>query len=149
MSRTTFNGYLRQRGSGKAPSTIRATPGVMPGVIYLSFSATQAQGTPFVPKKYFPKGGVIIGAQSLGGGVGGASPTVDIGFSGANDAIANELLCTNAGNIIFGGTGATTAQTTDREIVAGVGLSAAASGTVRALVYYIMQDDGSEQAKGT
>ena len=149
MSKTTIAGYLRQLGTnfkkvGQAVSG--ATPAVFPAIIQFTFSATQAAGT--ATGKFLPAGSVVIGVQNIdGGATGGASPTVDIGRAGTTDGFVNELDADDTTSLISTGTLIGVPLTVETEIVAGVGASAAAGGTVKAGVWYIMVDDGSRGAR--
>lgn len=135
MAKTTYNGYLRQRGANSR----RATPAVFPAVIKISFNPTAASAA---TGKYLPAGAIPIGVQSLGGATGGSNPTVDIGTAAAAAGLANELDADNLGAMTATGAQLGTALTVDTEIYAGVGASAAAGGTHTALVYYVMSDAG-------
>lgn len=134
MSKTTFKSYVRQRGSASA------TPSVGFQVMQFSFDPTQASAT---TSKTLPKGATPLFAQNINGGAtGGTSPTVNIGTSGDPDGFATGLDADGATGLITGGALLGTELTTDTEIYAGVGGSAATGGSVTAAVYFIMADAG-------
>lgn len=147
MSRTTYNGALRQTGSNfRSANVDGATPAVFLAGIQFSQDPTAASaGT----GKYLPKGAIPMGVQNIdGGATGGTNPTVDVGTSGDADGFANELDADGVTDIVST-TGALigTELTVDTEIYAGVGASAATGGTVTLIVYYIMADDGARNTR--
>lgn len=86
-----------------------------------------------------PAGAVPLMVASFGGATGGASPTVDIGTTGDDDGMANELdadgaAISNAGVLL------NTQITADTTIYGKVGASAATGGTTEVAVFYVMED---------
>ena len=86
-----------------------------------------------------PAGAIPMYAISYGGSTGGTSPTVDIGTSGDDDGIANELAA-DAGAVSYGGALLNAQLTADTVIYGKVGGSAATGGTTSVAVAYIMAD---------
>lgn len=134
MASSTIKGYWRQQG------TKSATPSVGLQAIKFEFDPTAASAA---TGKFLPKGGIPLFVQNMdGGATGGSSPTVDIGTEDNSDGFAAELDAdavsglTNTGDLLG------TELTDDTEIYAGVGASAGTGGTVTAIVYYIMADNG-------
>lgn len=86
-----------------------------------------------------PAGAIPMRVISYGGATGGSSPTVDIGTSGDDDGIANELDADGAAQDVAGDL--MNAQlTADTAIYGKVGASAATGGTTAVAVEYIMAD---------
>ena len=135
MAKTTFNGYVRQYGGNKD-----ATPGVFITAIIFSFDPTQASAS---VSKTLPKGAIPLGVRSLGGGTGGASPTVNVGTSADPDGFANELAADSVTGETVTGALIGVELTADTEIYAGVGASAATGGTTTVILEYAMADDGA------
>ena len=86
-----------------------------------------------------PKGAIPMYAISYGGATGGSSPTVDIGTTGDDDGIANEL---DADGNAMAVTGAllNTQITADTTYYGKVGASAATGGTTSVAIAYVMAD---------
>jgi len=136
-NRTTTHGYWRQRGG----SNSKGTPAVYEAFIKIAFDPTQVlAGT----GAWLPKGAIPTGVITLGGGTGGASPTVDVSLAGgaagglANEVVADTLSMTK----LVAGAELGIELTADTQIEAGVGASAATGGTTTVLVSYLMADDG-------
>lgn len=141
MSRTTYNGYLRQRGTNSKLSS--ATPGV--SLLALQCILSDATAASAGTGKFLPKGARPIGVQNLdGGATGGTNPTVDIGTAADDDGFAAEMDADDVTAIVATGALLGTELTADTEVYAGVGASAATGGSVSFAVYYIMADDGTE-----
>jgi len=137
---TTLRGYYRTTGSDSD------TPAVSLACIQFTFDPTQASAS---VSKILPAGAIPVGVQNIdGGATGGASPTIDIGTGSDPDGFANELradlVSDQVSSIASGGGSLMGVElTVDTIIQAGVGASAAAAGTVKAAIYYIMADDGA------
>lgn len=133
---TTFNGYSRNRG------TKGATPAVMP----LILKGTIADPTSSTQQSLFtlPAGAIPLNASSLGGATGGTNPTVDVGTTGDDDGIANELDADGVSLNHTPGALCGTELTAETVIYGKVGASAATGGATVVLVQYIMADDGGE-----
>lgn len=129
MARTTLDGYWRQKAT-KASSTANSTMG-----FNASFDPTSASQ---ISLGTLPKNARILDVVSFGGATGGTNPTVDIGTSGDDDGLANEL----AADGFDSGTGALsgTLLAADTEVFGKVGASAATGGTVTVNVRFVMQD---------
>jgi hypothetical protein len=141
--RSTFAGYIRQRGSSNPSGAGRTggTPGTFKCFVQVAFDPTAAAAGTGV---YLPAGAVPLGVTTLGGATGGASPTVDLQLAGGTAAgLANELDADTASAVeVQTGADLGVALTANTEIEAGVGASAATGGTTTALVSYIIADDG-------
>lgn len=135
--RSTFTGYIRQRGAGVG------TPGVTLNYLKCAVDPTQVVGSMAV-KKYLPKGAIPLHVITLGGATGGVTPTIDVALAGgAAGGLANELDAdTLSAAQVTGGASLGVELAADTEIHAGVGASAATGGTTTFLVGYIMVDDG-------
>lgn len=131
-TRTSSEAYWRHRPKG-------ASIAVAEYALRVSFDPTAASAD---TGAVLPKGAIPLGVDSLGGGTGGASPTVDVGTSVDPDGFADELA---ADAVQLGDTGALTGVelTADTPVYAGVGASAATGGTTTVVIHYIMADDGS------
>lgn len=136
MARTTFRNPIRNAGASRV-----SFAGVPVLVMKASFDPTSFSqillGT-------LPAGAIPLGVQSLGGGTGGSSPTVDIGTVASNAGIANEV---DADTLTLTyATGALTGivLTEDTPIYGKVGASAATGGTTTVLINYIFSDDGKQ-----
>lgn len=119
----------------------------------LTFLATQAAGTP-IPGAVLPKGARPILIQSLGGGTGGASPTVDIGApatpgiaalaSADTDYFHNEQDADTPGAAIaLNGVGANIAALVPIQVTGGVGASASGGGTHTSILFYTRRRSGA------
>ena len=149
--RQTVTGYWRQRGVGsRLRSQVQGTPtpAVMLVMVPVTFDPSVAQTT---------GSGVVLPANCIPAfsqtpardGTGGIAPTFDVGLAGGDaDALVNEGDA-DAGTpdmtINSTGTGWGVELTSDTEITAGQGASAATGGSVTVNVYYYMVDDGSIQ----
>lgn len=143
MARTTQIGYLRQLGSTKrigGSNPKGATAAVFLAGIQFTFDPTQASATTgaFLPKGAIP----ILSNVAIGGATGGASPTVDLGSAGDAAGFGNEIAADDNTDLQSTGGDMGAELTVDTEIFAGVGASAATGGSVTAVIYYIMSDDG-------
>ena len=135
MSKSTFTGYIRQYGDKKT-----ATPAVLFSCIKFSFDPTQATAS---VSKTLPKGAIPLFVQNMdGGATGGTNPTVDIGTAGDSDGFSDELDADGSTGLTNTGALLGVELTADTDIYAGVGASAATGGTVTALLYYVMSDNG-------
>jgi hypothetical protein len=135
MSKSSFIGYLRQYGYKKT-----ATPAVLLSCIKFTFDPTQATAT---VSKTLPKGAIPLFAQNMdGGATGGTDPTVDIGTLADDNGFADELDADAKTGLISTGALLGVELTADTIVYAGVGASAGTGGTVTALLYYIMSDNG-------
>ena len=113
--------------------------GVM-AVARASFDATSATQIELFT---LPAGAIVVDVLSYGGGTGGANPTVDIGTSGDDDALANELAVDKTESAVSGGTGGTSLNTlfsAPQTIYGKVGASAATGGNAVVSVLYIVTD---------
>lgn len=145
--RSTFTGYIRQRGATASSSS--SLTGPTPAVSLLvtpdiTFDATQASTTGtgvYLPAGAVPTFAKVTGANSTGGA---GTNTVDVGLAGGNaDAlIAEGDADTQSAAILTSGTSLDVALTADAQITAGAGAVAATGGTVSVRVYYYMSDDG-------
>jgi hypothetical protein len=86
-----------------------------------------------------PAGAIPLSIASYGGATGGTNPTVDVGTTGDDDGIANELdadgaATDNAGALM------NVQLTADTVIYGKVGASAATGGTTAVALSYIMAD---------
>lgn len=106
------------------------------GMVRGSFDPTSASQIELFT---LPKGAIPMYAVSYGGGTGGSSPTVDIGTTGDDDGIANELDADGAA-VAYGGALLNVQLTADTVIYGKVGASAATGGTTSVAVAYIMAD---------
>lgn len=86
-----------------------------------------------------PAGAIPLWAVSYGGATGGTNPTVDLGTTGDDDGIANELDA-DGGAAAYGGALLNAQLTADTAIYGKVGASAATGGTTSVGVAYIMAD---------
>jgi hypothetical protein len=138
--RTTFAGYIRQRGMGNPSGNGKGSPATFKAHVTVTFDPTQVLAGTGV---YLPAGAIPVGVTGLGGGTGGASPTVDLSLAGgAAGGLVNELAADAATAEVVTGAELLAALTADTEIEAGVGASAATGGTFTALVSYLIADDG-------
>lgn len=135
MGKSTTTGYWRQRGDNNADSFAA----VSALVLKASFDPTSASQ---VSLGKLPSGAIPIGVTSLGGATGGTNPTVDVGTSGDDDGLANELDADTLGAMTATGALLGAALSTQTEIFGKVGASAATGGTTTVLVHYIMSDNG-------
>jgi len=145
-SRTTFNGYVRQRGTNSRHSST-ATPAV--GIYALpQYSIADISAASAATGLVLPAGSKYMGCQITSTSTAGTNETIDIGTSSDSDAFQNEVP-TDTVNVGLGGAGGTagtnfnTTLTADTEIYVGVG---AVSGTGACVIvfFYRMEDDGSE-----
>lgn len=129
MAQTNLNGH----------EAYRVTPDATQSFPVLSFVAEfDPTSSSQISLGTLPKGARPIGIICLGGATGGSSPTVDIGSSGNDDGLANELDADAA--YTEGGNGADTGVvlTVDTEVFGKVGGSAATGGTTIVIIQYIM-----------
>lgn len=136
MARSSYVGYLRQYGGASKRS---GTPAVLFSCIQFTFDATQS--TTGVGK-FLPVGSIPVAVQDINGQATGTSPTVHIGFSGAQTALALNLDANQITGFTHTGGQLGIELTADTEIFAGEGSSSPSGGTVTAGVYYLMADDG-------
>lgn len=136
MARTTFRNPIRNAGASRV-----SFAGVPVLVMKASFDPTSSSqillGT-------LPAGAIPLGVQSLGGGTGGSSPTVDIGTAASNAGIANEVDADTLTLTYTTGALTGVALTVDTPIYGKVGASAATGGTTTVLINYIFSDDGKQ-----
>lgn len=142
-TRSTVKGYWRQGGNSVSN---KPTPAVLPAVIRVSFDSAAANTT--LTGVWMPKGAIVLSIAMDGGGTGGTTPAVDIGWTGDPDGIVNGTDPTAAGVIALGvataGAAFVTPLTADFEVTAGDdGTGTASTGTVVATITYYMDDDGS------
>lgn len=139
--RSTFAGYIRQRGMASPSGNGKGTPGTFKTFVAVAFDPTAAAAGTGV---YLPAGAIPLGVTTLGGATGGVTPTVDVQLAGGTAAgLANELDADTASAVeVQTGADLGVALTADTEIEAGVGASAATGGTTTVLVSYIIADDG-------
>ena len=139
--RSTFAGYIRQRGMANPSGNGKGTPGTFKTFVTVAFDPTAAAAGTGV---YLPAGAIPLGVTTLGGATGGTTPTVDLQLAcGTAAGLANELDADTASAVeVQTGADLGVALTADTEIEAGVGASAATGGTTTALVSYIIVDDG-------
>lgn len=150
--RSTFAGYIRQRGATSASSSSLTgpSPAVVPAVLAIT-GLDATLGATINTGKYLPVGAIVLAVAIVGGGTGGTSPLVDVGLAlgtpdpdGLVDGAAvgansnNGIGDTNAG-VLLG-----TALTEDAEItVADGGGTNATGGTLDVYITYTFDDDGS------
>ena len=86
-----------------------------------------------------PAGAIVQDVLSYGGATGGTNPTVDIGTSGDDDGLANELDADGQAAAVAGAVGGAlinTALASETEVFGKVGASAATGGTTVVAVIY-------------
>lgn len=131
MPTTTIKGSLR---TGSFGSSSVGTPAMILRGSFDPTSATQISlGT-------LPKGAIPTGVQSLGGATGGTNPTVDIGTSGDDDGLGNEVDADGVDLGFSSGALSGIELTANTEIFGKVGASAATGGTTTVLVWYVMAE---------
>jgi len=137
--RSTFAGYIRQRGMGNPSGNGKGTPGTFKTYVSATFLVSQTMAGTGV---YLPAGAIPLGV-TVAALSGGATDTVDVQLAGGTaSGLVNELVTGVASPTeIQTGADLGVALTADTEIEAGVGLVA---GTLNAtiLVSYIIADDG-------
>ena len=141
MATQTTQSVLRGMGGRKKDSGVTPAPFVL--ALTFSFDPTQSAAT---VSKTLPSGAIVLDVITDGGATGGTSPTVDIGWSGNTDALANEQPADSVKSAVANGTlGASglSALSQDREVYAGVGASAATGGTVQVTILYVPEDNGT------
>ena len=137
MGRTTYVGYLRQFGGS---SRKKSTPVPLVACVQFDFDPTAASSA---TGKILPKGAIPLWVSNINGGATGAG-TVDIGTASSPAGFADELAAEAVSAPVATGSLLGVELTADTEIYAGVGALAAPGGTVKAAVYYVMADDGSQ-----
>lgn len=139
--RSTFAGYIRQRGMANPSGNGKGTPGTFKCYVTVSFDSAQAVAGTGV---YLPAGAIVYGVTAVASDVtGGTAPTVDIQLAGGTagglldnaDATATAAESTSGADFL-------TALTADTEIEAGAGTGTPGTGTYTALVSYLIADDG-------
>ncbi len=140
--RSTFAGYIRQRGMGNPSGNGKGTPGTFKTFVSAAIDPTAVLGPTGV---YLPAGALPLGVTTLGGATGGVSPTIDVSLAGgAAGGLANELPADAAAAAeVQTGAELGAVLTADTEIEAGVGASPATGGITGFLVSYIIVDDGA------
>lgn len=125
------------------------SPATIPLALRVQFNPTQTSAaltTGDGKAATLPAGAIVIGALSLGGGTGGASPTVNIGTAADPNGFLGELPADAIAVSLDGallGVLAGAALAADTPLYGGVGASAATGGTTTAWVLYLPNDDGS------
>lgn len=93
---------------------------------------------------YLPAGSVPLDVIGFGGTTGGTNPTVDIGTSGDDDGIANELAAdataTTATSAAKNGVLLNTQMTSLTAVYGKVGSSAGTGGTFSGVLLYTIED---------
>ena len=144
MSKTTFRSYVRSKGGSDA-----GTPGVLPILIKCSVDPTDttAAGVPMVTADgaaaIIPVGGSPLSVTSLGGAIGGSSPTINVGNGTDVDGFALNLDADGYSHRAVTGALLGITLTADTGIYGKVGGSSAASGTTTILVEYLPSDTGA------
>lgn len=138
--RTTFAGYIRQRGMGNPSGNGKGTPATFKAHVTVTFDSTQVLAGTGV---YLPAGAIPVGVTGLGGATGGTAPTVDLSLAGgAAGGLTNDMAADAATAEVTTGAELLAALTADTEIEAGVGGGVAGTGDFTAIVSYLIADDG-------
>ena len=164
MANTTFLSNVRSNGGDNTRETYAGSVCLQAQFYFLP---TAAQGTDVqvsatdTRKVVLPKNAIVTGITFNGDATGGATPTIDMGYTdfdgGTNfvnvDGLLNEADA-DAGTVVTVWGGDSTAgvdlgnvdlPATERiKIVGGQGSSAAAGGTITGILHYYVKDDGKE-----
>ena len=124
--------------SGLSVGRVGGAPDVS-GVLAVALGSFDPTSASQVALFTLPAGATPIMVASYGGATGGTNPTVDVGTTGDDDGIANELDADGAA-IANGGALLNAQLTADTVIYGKVGASAATGGTTAVAVLYIMSD---------
>lgn len=147
MARNTFSGYLRQHGFGRKGDGENpgSTPAVVPSTVTFSFSPITAFGTGNASGAVLPKGARVLETIVSGADVaGGASPTFNIGYTGALSAFVVNQATADAAARVLTPVAAKAPLTANTPVLVGLGTgTVATAGTITATIVYVMDDDGS------
>lgn len=141
----TYHGPVRS-----GPRSANPNAGVCLMCMEFEFDPTQAAGTG--TGYYLPSNVIPVDVICDGGATGGVNPTVDIGLTGDSDGLSNEQDADAATSAVAAGVGGALIHvltTSEKEILAGVGASAATGGTVKCMVLYIQHDDKNAVNSGS
>lgn len=129
---TKFPKGLSIGGKKGGSTTVAGVVGVVTG----SFDPTSSSQIELFT---LPAGATPLFVQSFGGATGGTNPTVDIGTSGDDDGIANELDADGAATSNDGAL--LNAQLTADTVIYGkVGASAATGGATEVALWFMQSD---------
>lgn len=135
MTRTTFAGGVASGGGSTAATEASALY-----ALRFSFDPTSASQ---VLLGTLPADSRVIETIGLGGATGGTNPTVDIGTTGDDDGIANELDADGVSATLSAGTGGALVGTkfsAATAVYGKVGASAATGGTCTGMIVFMIGD---------
>mgnify|MGYP001822334623 CR=1 FL=1 len=145
--RSTFAGYVRQRGATSASSSklTGPSPGVVPHFVTVDVADASVADTTGTGV-YLPAGCIVIGPAQFDGNVtGGTAPTVNLGTAADPDGyLANQSATANA-QVAYGSLGALAdgePLAADTELTAGAGTGTPGTGGVVIRLQVLMTDDG-------
>jgi len=162
-NKTTFTGFLRSNGGDQDRITYAGSIPMVAQFHVANAAASTADvqiSSTNTDPVILPEGAIVDFVLTKGGATGGSSPTIDIGvvdYDGGTDVVdidglANEarsdigarqdVSSGQAGALITG----QTKLTEKVKVTATVGASAPTGGTVDGVIYYHIQDDGTQSS---
>jgi len=162
-NKTTFTGFVRSNGGDQDRITYAGSIPMVAQFYVANAAASTADvqiSSTNTDPVILPEGAIIDMVLTVGAATGGSSPTIDLGvvdYDGGTDIVdidglANEARSDiNARQDVASGQAGTlvanqTKLTERAKVTATVGTSAPTGGTLSGVIYYHIQDDGTQSS---
>lgn len=149
--RSTFHGYLRQRGApNPASSSSAPSVGVIPSVLRIAGVSALLASAGILTGKFLPKGAIPLSVDIVGEGTGGTDPLLDVGLelgTPQDAGLVDGAVVDGNSRVVLGSAtagallGTVLTETAEVTVSDGGGTNAT-GGTFDLLITYTFDDDG-------
>ncbi len=162
-NKTTFTGFVRSNGGDQDRITYAGSIPMVAQFYVANAAASTADvqiSSTNTDPVILPEGAIVDMVLTVGAATGGSSPTIDLGvvdYDGGTDIVDTDGLANkarsdiNARQDVASGQAGTlvanqTKLTEKAKVTATVGASAPTGGTLSGVIYYHIQDDGTQSS---
>ena len=162
-NKTTFTGFVRSNGGDQDRITYAGSVPMVAQFYVANAAASTADvqiSSTNTDPVILPEGAIVDMVLTVGAATGGSSPTIDLGvvdYDGGTDVVDTDGLANearsdiNARQDVASGQAGTlvanqTKLTERAKVTATVGASAPTGGTLSGVIYYHIQDDGTQSS---